>query len=722
MITGPTSQQPGKVEQFNVKNAVGQDGSRWSLLGTGLDAGQKDQRYRLVLEKFGVSRSAFRFISWPNYISRGVTSPYAETSPGVFTLPTAFRSAFQAALDDPTRISLVNDLVANTALRSLQTRRQRFLFDQDFHLTNHWFVNANVMYEHNTGHRPTGVGAYNRTAGPIGAGATWLAFSNEMPQPIDYRNTAVRAGIGYRGSLGMIRVDYTGSWFQNDIKNLVFTNPFEVTALSNAAPGAAPGTAGRWRFDRDQLYINPDNRANTFTVQGRLKLPADSFFSALLAYSMRRQDSAFDPYTLSSAVFAGVPAGVVVTDPATLPQPNLNGKVNTTTGNAVLGTRHWKTLLLTAHYRAYNLDNQTAIVNLPGIIDMSSFWTSNFDSTPVTAFEVPSSYLRQNASVEAVWRPSRQFQLRVAPTLETWNRTRRQVARLNEWGGDTSLIAEPAKWFNAKVTYHYGDRKPESAYVRAPNEFEELRAFDQDRRITNNPSIVLNFGGKGPWLVSANYSYLSQAHDKNFFGLNKYIRGVAGVEANYAPSDRWGMAAYYNHERIGYGYRSIAKENAPNEFAPSDEWDRSTRDKVDSFGLAFNTVSSNNKWQFSANYDLSFADQRITTTNPFPTQLFPIDAVARPFPDVTSRFQELYLDTSYEFATNWKAGVRYVFSPYRLEDFQTDNVTPYMPVQSATAAPGTIDPQTNAVRFLVLNSKYASADSHMMGVYVRYSF
>jgi Putative outer membrane beta-barrel porin, MtrB/PioB len=182
---------------------------------------------------------------------------------------------------------------------------------------------------------------------------------------------------------------------------------------------------------------------------------------------------------------------------------------------------------------------------------MGSFWTTNFDSTPVTAFQVPSSYLRQNASVEAVWRPNRHFQFSIAPSLETWNRSRRQVSRLNEWGGDTGFIVESTKWFNTKINYHYGYRNPQSAYVRAPNEFEELRDFDQDRRVTNNPWIVLNFGGKGPWLVSVNYNYMSQAHDQNFFGLSKYLRSLAGVDVNYAPSDRWGVAGYYNHERLG---------------------------------------------------------------------------------------------------------------------------------------------------------------------------
>jgi len=286
-------------------------------------------------------------------------------------------------------------------------------------------------------------------------------------------------------------------------------------------------------------------------------------------------------------------------------------------------------------------------------------------------------------------------------------------------------------WVNGKVTYRYGNRIPESTYVPAQNEFVNLRMFDQAHRITHNPALVLNFGGKGPWLVSANYTYMSQVYDKNFFGLSNNRRGAAGLDVNYAPSDRWGVVAYYNHERIGSAYRSAAKEldpPLPASFA-GNEWDRSTRDMVDSFGIGFNLLSTNQKWQFSVNYDFSLANERISTINPV-VPLNPLDATGRPFPDIKSQFHEVFVDTSYAFRHNWKAGVRYIFSPYRLQDFTTDNIAPYMPTQSATAVPGTIDPQilftpagtSGSLKFLLLNSKYASADAHMMGVYIRYTF
>src|SRR5512141_2004203 len=59
-------------DNFTINNlnfVIGGQDSRWSLLGTALDAGQLDQRYRLVLEKFGASRTSFRFVSFPYFYS-----------------------------------------------------------------------------------------------------------------------------------------------------------------------------------------------------------------------------------------------------------------------------------------------------------------------------------------------------------------------------------------------------------------------------------------------------------------------------------------------------------------------------------------------------------------------------------------------------------------------------------------------------------------------------
>src|SRR6266496_667932 len=203
---------------------VSRPNSRWSLDGHALDAGQLDQRYRLTLEKFGVSRSQFRFDSWPNFISRGATSAFTENTPGFLTVNGSTRSDFETATTDAARIGVIEGpfglLNSDARKISLETRRQRFQFNQDFYLTRHWFINAGAMYEWRKGHRPLGMGAYNRSAGvPTTSGgtggATFVAFANELPEPIDFRNTEIRAAMGFKGEKGMIRFEYIGSWFFN---------------------------------------------------------------------------------------------------------------------------------------------------------------------------------------------------------------------------------------------------------------------------------------------------------------------------------------------------------------------------------------------------------------------------------------------------------------------------------------------------------------------------
>lgn len=55
---------PSNFDFSSLDFSIGQENSRWSLNGLALDAGQLDQRYRLLLEKFGVSHTTVRFLSW----------------------------------------------------------------------------------------------------------------------------------------------------------------------------------------------------------------------------------------------------------------------------------------------------------------------------------------------------------------------------------------------------------------------------------------------------------------------------------------------------------------------------------------------------------------------------------------------------------------------------------------------------------------------------------
>jgi hypothetical protein len=548
-----------------------------------------------------------------------------------------------------------------------------------------------------------------------------------------------------QGKRGMVRLEYLGSFYSNDASVLRWTNPFsdiDQSATNNEPPlppvPAPPNAAGgfnRWRFSTGQLQLPPDNRAHTVVVTARIGLPASSFAGASFSYSKRLQDQQFLPFTLNAAICGAtpnvcppLPAGVSPTSLAALPRQNLGGDVDVINGDLVVGTRQWKTVLLTARYRNYRFDNNTPAVELPGYAGYGeALWRSTIGgyapsgatfNFPVAELNNPLSYARQQASIEAVWRPTTAFQLKVTPTWEAWNREHREVNRTNDWGGRTQVIYGPRKWFNARVEYRYANREPQS---RVPNELEFPGKwnFDTRHRITHDSGIVLNLVSTGPWLISARYQYLSNAYGLGFFGLNRYLQGTAGADVNYIISDRIALVAYYNHDRIAYRYRQNAKgggATAAAQFNPRNEWDRHTRDVADSVGVGVNANALTQRLEFSANYDVSLARQRFITFNPStPLPSEQGAATARPWPDTSADYHELRLDSNYRIARSMRLGIRYLFQPFRLDDFAWDIMQPNM---FGIAA----QPDTDPRRFTFLNARYDSYDAHMLGFYLRYTF
>ncbi len=713
---------PKKFTLTHLDFVFEKEGKPWRFAGLAQDATQLDQRYRLVLERYGRAHTEFRYDGYPNFISRLTVTPLTQLSPGVYALSATIRSSLQAAANSAVPV-LVTDLVSHAPFGDLRLRRQRWQLRQEFILNKRWNAFFYFRHERRTGLKPIGLGTFERTQ--TASGGIFNVLGDELPEPVDYRTTEIRAGLTFHNARAMLRVEYGVSWFRNRIRALRWDNPFSLTDQEASVPD---GAANRWRFATGQLNLYPNNTARTITLSGRVNLPATSFLSGLLSWGFWRQNDRFFPWTLNTAIVTGVPAGINPTNVASLPRQSLEGQINLLNSDVVFGTRKWKRLLLTSRYRVYRYNNETPQLPLPGYAAFGeAFWRSSIGPIPLTEFHQPNSFVRQQSSIEAVWKPVDQVQWKIEPFWEGWNRVHRQAARSNEWGANTQIIYQAVKWFNTRANYRYGSRRPE-LYVVGQREFSGLtagvplggflsglRMFDQSHRNHHDAGIALNFGGKGPWSLSATYNYLGDRYDRNFFGLGTYLQGTVGVDLNYAPSDLYGFVAYYNHDRIRQHSRSIAKGLGAFTWTLNNEWDRDTRDKVDSLGVGFNASAHEQRLQFKVSYDFSLARQTITTQNPNVVRSDAVnDATAFPWPDIKSRFHELRLETSYRFRPNLEAGVRYLFEPYRLDDFVWDTMRPYMFGFEA--------PENDARRFLFLDSRYGNTNAHLVGIYVKYDF
>ena len=65
--------------------------------------------------------------------------------------------------------------------------------------------------------------------------AASFAFNNanELPAPIDQRNNELKAGTEWVNPKGMIRLDYWGSYFENNVQTLTWDNPIRATDFNN---------------------------------------------------------------------------------------------------------------------------------------------------------------------------------------------------------------------------------------------------------------------------------------------------------------------------------------------------------------------------------------------------------------------------------------------------------------------------------------------------------
>ncbi len=135
---------------------------------------------------------------------------------------------------------------------------------------------------------------------------------NQLPVPIDQRNNELKAGTEWVNAKGMIRLDYWGSYFSNDIQTLTWDNPiratdhtglavpFDASAYSNGH-GAAFGQAALW----------PSNTLNSFGLTGLLKTLPKTTVNGNVQLTYMRQNESLLPWSLNSSINLAGHAGAL---------------------------------------------------------------------------------------------------------------------------------------------------------------------------------------------------------------------------------------------------------------------------------------------------------------------------------------------------------------------------------------------------------------------------
>ena len=676
-------------------------GRPWYLTVSGTDAGEDDQRFRLTFERFGRYRIDLRWDQFSTRVADNIQSVLTATGNGVFEVPDFIQAQFEAATDAEL-VGLVPDLLSATPFGRLQVLRRKFTLRQEYLANKNWRLHFNVSNEIRSGDRRISIGSYVRTN--TAQGDTFFNPGIVAPQPIDYRTTEITAGASYGRERAFFRADYRANLFRNRTSTLTIDNPFRIS----------DATGSRFRFQRTQIDLYPDNETHTISFLGGYSFkPWDTRLTGALSFSFWEQDDPFLPFTLNTAIVAAnLPAGVQPTDLAALPQTSLNGDVTVISSDVALTARPRQNLRVVLRYNNYNWDDDSDEILFPGYANSDSRWKEDHGSRPIA--NRLHSFLRQRSGAEVIWKPRKYLAWKNKFEWEGWNRDNREIVRMNEWMWKTQLILKSKKWFYGKLNYRYGDRIPRGLYD-SRKEFVLLRKFDQAHRIRHNAEFLFQINPSQRFNFSGSYGYASERYDERLYGQATNLNGFFVVDANFIPNERFAGYVNFTRERTRSTAKEVSKTGAVNFNIPN-TFIRDLNDRVNSLGTGFDLNFLDHRLNWNVSYAFALSEIQIDTRNPFTVDTESLlNATAFPLPNIEENFHEVRTNINYQVRNNVEVGVRYLFEPRSLTDFTTDLFpSPYLAGLEA--------PENNLSRWLFLDARESSYHGHAAAIYLRYTF
>jgi hypothetical protein len=243
-----------------------------------------------------------------------------------------------------------------------------------------WNLNPNVSLsglfsrEHQVGTRPIG----------FVMGASSTGYVSEAPESIDYYTNTVKFTSEFGQKHWDASLGYQGSFFQNNIPNMVVMNPFTTVDQKsyNSTNDSWSSTVGP-AAGRMDLY--PDNKYQQFVGQGAVELGKNIHLMVNVTPGWMSQTANFQLLTTNAALGAqNPPAGY----PSYVPASNLGGKVDTLAMNYTGVSKATKSLVFVAKYLYYNYDNQTPdLLMRPTVADTLFLTSGSFHGSTAGCYD-----------------------------------------------------------------------------------------------------------------------------------------------------------------------------------------------------------------------------------------------------------------------------------------------------------------------------------------------
>ena len=246
----------------------------------------RDQSYLASFGDYGKFKVQFRYDEIPHIYSNTTRTLFTQTSPGVYSYPALIRQTLQAAAPPNTLPFIINSqVVPQSNFLTPAIYRKAGTISAADNLTSHWNVNGSFFRESQKGNRPIGL---IMNSSP--SASTTSGYGVELPEPINYYNNLVRAGIDYGRQSLVLQGAYIGSFFQNNTSSMTWDNPFRLTdeQITNPLTG--------------RMALYPDNHANYLNFAAGIDLGKYLHVTASITPGWLQKKQPFLPYNTNTAI------------------------------------------------------------------------------------------------------------------------------------------------------------------------------------------------------------------------------------------------------------------------------------------------------------------------------------------------------------------------------------------------------------------------------------
>ncbi len=462
-------------------------------------------------------------------------------------------------------------------------------------------------------------------------GGSFITTASLLPLPVDRVTDQVEARVAYLQEDWHAMLSYHGSFFSNRNESITWDNPF--------TPFAEGG-------DRGQLSQEPDNRSHQVTLAGVWRPHKRVHTSGRVALGRMEQDESFLAPTINPFVGS-----------VTLPRSDLDGRVDTLTGNLRLSYSAGSRLTLTGEGFYEDRDNRTP---------RGSFTQVRTDTQlgPIRQNR-PYSFERTGARGTVDFRATPDARLSAGASYEEIDRTFQEVETTETstfWG---ELRSTPHERVDLTFRLSAEQRRLGDPYTQLDDlDWEEnplLRKFHLGERDRKQLNARVGYQVSERFNVGVSADYAKDDYEASRVGLTDARDQTFAFDVSALARENVSIAAFYVRDRIDSNIASSAG------FGPPD-WNVGQEDTIDTVGLTLEAHDLGREG-FDAGVDFAYSGGR--------GKISMNTGVEQPaLPDLRSRLHSFKVFGRYRMSDRLSVRVDYWYERYRTKDFSVDGVAP----------------------------------------------